>query len=324
MALLNPPDIVPEAMRYLIRALFVVPGQTLTESELKDLVAPPGLLEAMAAVAVQDDEASDDEDSRGTKTTGATIVEASLGALKTLDMVSGGRERLGLGPDASSRWKQAQDVAASEFASGVLSSLLTRYELTGSPTAGAGDLVHGLSLLYAAPDPLEPFNSFDSNRGRRFVEWQKEKLGDDNSRWPLYNRERWIPLRRWAVYLGVGRLLGSALLPDASTAVERFLPLQIREYTIEEFVQQCQTMLPFIDASGSVFGHDAEEGADHAVLSPGFSLTLMALKAKGIVKLFGRSDVGGRTLRIRSDRALDQRVTHVLWEGVQTDTRRSS
>jgi hypothetical protein len=325
MALLNPPDIVPEAMRYLIRALLAVPGKAAPEAELKDLVAPPGLAEAMTAVRAEDDEEPTSEDEREVKATGTTIAEASLAALRTLDLVTGGRERMVLGTDAPSHWKRAQDITAGEFSTGLLASLRSHYRPADSAdSGGADDLVHGLTMLYAAADPLNPFISFDSGRGRRFIDWQRDKLGDDADRWPLYNRERWLPLRRWAVYLGVGRLVGSALMPDASFAIERNLRLEVREYSVEEFVQRCLTILPFLDTGGSLFGHDAEAEADHAILSPGLSLTLTILEAKGRIGLLKRSDVGGRTLRIGPDRTPDQRVTHVRWDGVQADAGRIS
>jgi len=324
MPLLNPPDIVPEAMRYLLRALLAVPGQALSEAELKDLVAPPGLAEAMAAVSAEDDEDSPD-DEREAKGTGQTITEASLAALRTLDMVTGRAERWTPGPDAS-RWARAKDITAREFASALLASLRKHHAPPGSSkSGGADDLVHGLSMLYSAADPFTPFDCFDSRRGsRRFVDWQKDRLGDDSKRWPLANAERWHPFRRWAVYLGTGRIVGTALIPDASIAMERSLRLQEQEYSIEEFVQQSLAVLPFLDSRGSMFGHDAEVEADHAVLSPGLSLTLTILEAKGTVAFSRRSDVGGRTLRVRSDRSFDQRVTHVLWNGLQVGEWRAS
>ena len=42
MALLNPPDILPEAMRFLVRTLLAAPDQELDRSDLISLVAPRG------------------------------------------------------------------------------------------------------------------------------------------------------------------------------------------------------------------------------------------------------------------------------------------
>ena len=54
MALLNPPDILPEAMRYLVRALLALRPPRVDRDELIGLVAPPGLTEAMGSLAACD------------------------------------------------------------------------------------------------------------------------------------------------------------------------------------------------------------------------------------------------------------------------------
>jgi hypothetical protein len=325
MAVLNPPDIVPEAMRYLIRALLMVPGKPLAEDELIDLVAPAGMAEAMTAGG-DEDLGPSDGDERETRSTGRTIAEASLGALRTLDLVAGGRDGLALAPEAASRWKRASDVSAMEFSKALLEGMATRYQPNLVPASGgAADLVGGLSMLYSANEPINPFTGFDSPIvSRRFIDWQKEKLGNDDKTWPLFNTVRWPPFRRWAVYLGVARVIGSALLPEASLAVERVVLIEPGEYPVSEFVHRCLRVLPFLDTSGTSFGHDAEVEADHAVLSPGFSLTLATLKSKGIIEFARKSDTGGRTLRFRQDPQLDHRVTHVSWIGMAPRARSDS
>ena len=86
MALLNPPDILPEAMRFLVRALLAVRDQELDRSELISLVAPRGLTEAMDSIAAGDADlsAADPDDLR---TGGSIIAEASLDGLRTLGLV---------------------------------------------------------------------------------------------------------------------------------------------------------------------------------------------------------------------------------------------
>jgi hypothetical protein len=311
MPLLNPPDILPEAMRFLVRALLALPAPP-TREELVDLVAPPGLAEAMASAEPSDEPNAGDE--ADVRSTGRLIADRSLTALRTISLVHEDKGAVVLADRVRQRCRQPRDLESGTFAGLLLERVVGDGAGEGDPDArGVGDLFHGLELLHAAGDPLRPFDSFDEGAGRRrFIEWQQERLGLDRSGWPVANRERWLPLRRWAVYLGAGRLVSGRLMADGSTALERSLrALPSRDYPIDDFVQRCVATLPFLDANGSPFGHDVE--GERAVLSPGMSLTFAALRAKGLLTLYSKSDTGGRTMRVRADRSLDERVTHVSW-----------
>ena len=117
MALLNPPDILPEAMRYLVRALLALRQPQIDRDELIALVAPPGLTEAMdslAADAADTSEAEPDD----LRTGGSIIAESSLDALRSLGLVCAGRqsdhvERGSRGPvEEAIRCHRTRDVPA--------------------------------------------------------------------------------------------------------------------------------------------------------------------------------------------------------------------
>ena len=93
MALLNPPDILPEAMRYLVRALLAL-RETRDRDELIGLVAPRGLTEAMDPGCRQADMTDAEPDDL--RTGGTIIAEASLDALRSLGIMEqdGGRVTL--------------------------------------------------------------------------------------------------------------------------------------------------------------------------------------------------------------------------------------
>ena len=103
MALLNPPDILPEAMRFLVRALLAVQDQELDRSELVSLVAPRGLTEAMDSIAAADDDPSG-VDPDDLKAGGTIIAEASLRGLTTLGLVKQSGDRVKLA-GAAADWK---------------------------------------------------------------------------------------------------------------------------------------------------------------------------------------------------------------------------
>src|ERR1700741_5511344 len=85
MALLTPPDILPEAMRFLLRAVLAHRGGRCEKRVLIALVAPEGLTEAMKALGSDKD---DDTDAENTAASGRLIADRSLTALVSLGLVT--------------------------------------------------------------------------------------------------------------------------------------------------------------------------------------------------------------------------------------------
>lgn len=315
MPLLNPPDILPEAMRFLVRVLVSASGRQMPREDLLALVAPTGLVEAMDALGGDAGELfGDDADFR---TGGAKIARASLTALRTLELVDLTGETVFLS-DSNMHWKSYGDVTANSFAHSLLTAFLARAtsseQIEGGPV---GDLRYALNVLYAADDPLWPFVSFEPSRDqqrRPFSAEQQDKLGERSS-WAIPNKEQYTTFTRMAPYLGLARAVGSGgLIADASIALQMLLPRGTQgDQGVAEFVATCARALPLLDGGALHSIYEAEESGGHAVLSPAMSLTLLQLEADGVVKLKRLSDVGLRTIRTSSSGDHDQAVSHVTW-----------
>lgn len=316
MALLTPPDILPEAMRFLVRGILALSGE-VQRDELIALVAPTGLVEAIKSLG-SDAEAISDEES-DLKTGGTVIAEKSLAALGTLGIVqiAGGRVGLAAVPQ---EWQKPTDVDSISFSRHLRDRVFATADagvLVGD-SGGVMDLVHGLVVLHAAANPLQPFSTFEpdkSGQGRAFIEHLRSLFGDDRSGWPFPNREQWIPFRRWTAYLGLASSGHKGLIADISAALTQELrELPSGEYDIEQFVAECAQAVPILDGGPLHFPYTTTDSS-HSLLSPGFSVSLLQLEAEGLVVLSKRSDIGTRTLRVGSDSTFDLPVSHVKWAG---------
>jgi hypothetical protein len=333
MALLNPPDALPEAMRFLLRALLALREPDADRSELVGLVAPPGLREAMEfGSPYAADESGDDSDD-DPRTGGGVIAERSLDHLQMLGLVKHHGRRVGLDDAATRRWKDPADVTPRSLADALLELVLEMAdpEAPIGESSGVADFVQALVFLHTAGRPLHPFERFESaatTKGparRSFASLQLKALGSDRDGWPVTNGVRWQSFRRWSSYLGLARPVGAAgLIPDASTALARRLPaLAPGDYDVREFVARCAAAVPILDGGALQSGYDPQAEGEHAFLSGGLSVSLLQLEADGLLTLEKpRSDTGGRTLRLRPDGSADQRVTTVIWE--RTPVRRSN
>ncbi|MFD1547343.1 hypothetical protein [Nonomuraea guangzhouensis] len=317
MALLNPPDILPEAMRFLVRALVALPKAEAEREELVSLVAPRGLAEAMDSMAIgaADPSEADPDDLRAG---GSIIASASLDALRMLGMVEQSGNRIKLATAEVERWKVPADVTPRSMFQALLDAVITVADSDAS--SGVGDFVQTLVLLHTAGEPLRPFDRFESpatsRDGRSFAIRQEQVLGSERKGWLVPNREQWSSFRRWASYLGLARPVGSSgLIPDASEALACLLPtLAPGDYDVRDFAARCASAVPILDGRGLQFGHDPQYEGDHAILTGGLTVSLLQLEADGFLTMERRSDAGGRTLRLRPDGSADRIVTTVVWE----------
>ena len=232
MALLNPPDILPEAMRFLVRVLFALNEPEVDRAELVALVAPPGLTEAMKSVGSDAADTPDDE-SDDLRTGGTVIATASLDALRMFGVVEQRDNQVTLSSTVMRHWKSPTDVTPGSLCQFLLDTVMQMADPDATPgeSHGVMDFVHALVLLHVAGQPLRPFDRFEpapgasSRVGRSFMNMQLETLGSDRKAWPVQNNVRWLSFRRWASYLGLARPVGIAgLIPDASAALARRLP----------------------------------------------------------------------------------------------------
>jgi hypothetical protein len=325
MTLLNPPDILPEAMRYLVRALLARRQPHADRDELIGLVAPRGLTEAMetlTADAADTAEAEPDD----LRTGGTLIAGASLDALRWLGIVEQDGNRIALSAAAAAQWTKPSDVTVQGMCCLLLDATLLAADPEASygETSGSTDLVQAVVLLHSAEQPLWPFDRFESGRaarpgGRAFAEWEAACCGPERTKtWPVPNNPQWLPFRRWAPYLGLARPVGTyGLIPDASEAlIRRLPPLAPGDYHIGDFVGRCAQAVPVLDGGALRPGQEIPAGGEAGVLSGGLSVSLLQLEADGFMTMpRPESDIGrdGRILRIRPDRSGDRRVTTVTW-----------
>lgn len=324
MALLNPPDILPEAMRYLVRALLALRQPQADRDELVGMIAPPGLTEAMESLSagVADTAEAEPDDLR---TGGMIIAEASLDALRSLRLVEQDGSRIALSETVAALWKKPSDVTAGGMCRLLLDAALLAAvpEAPYGETSGSTDLAQAVVLLHAVEQPLLPFDRFESGRsGRAFAEWESACCGPDRTKtWPVPNSPQWLPFRRWAPYLGLARAVGtSGLIPDASEAlIRRLAALQPGDYHIEDFVGRCALAVPVLDGGALWRRPQVPTEGDGRVLSGGMSVSLLQLEADGFMSMQRpKSDTArdGRMLRLRPDRSADRLVGTITWHAM--------
>jgi hypothetical protein len=285
MAILNPPNILPEAMRFLVRAV-VAARSKVSEEELIDSVAPTGMAEAM--VELQRSDAELEDAGGGARETGKTIASISLTALRHLQIVDIIDHEVSLGDRSGGDWRKPGDVTPMSFAVALEAALLTE-----NGRRVGDDLLRACAVLAVADEPLRAFDAFDEAAGsRRFVDHQQRVLDStDQSVWAVANKERWASLRRIGCYLGwvdpmdvSGRF---GLVPNSASALRRWLPtLPADVYAAGDFLNMVSDRLPFLD-DGDV---SLRQIGNETALSGGLSLTLLALEHSGNLKLKPEAD----------------------------------
>ena len=311
MPLLNPPDIIPEAMRFLLRALLAHKHATCERDELFALVAPVGWSDLLKAVD-KNEMAESGEERQGS---GQLIAQRSFDALVALGLAILRDGRATASDSARQAWRIADEVTAASF-SRQLRSHIWRAEASDPGTPRVHDLIGALSLMYAAKEPLRPFH-FDAGHSRRFDGVQAERLGADQSSWPVGNRERWMSARRWAVYLGLGRPIPASRAIPATGLIAEASSALIDEsdfaapglYPIGRFLSQCARVVPVADTGPFTGWAESTE----STVSPGMSLTLRQLEAQGHLELENQSDTAGMIVALGTHADLREHKTHVNW-----------
>jgi hypothetical protein len=345
VALLNSPDMLPEAMRFLVRALLAVGGGPVPRQELLNLVSPPGLGAAMEQLGgayvhenpnpTEDDEPDpiEDEDDQtaetvpGKKRTGGVVIASqSLVALKTLGLVTVEKQQVSLVSTARELWSKPAEVTSTEFRALLLDNVFRLSDPTASPGnwTNVNDLVQAVELVYAADKPLHPFARFVSaNSERGFRELQSSTFGDDKKLWPVRNGTRWTAFCRWSFYLGLtGQAGDSGVIADASTALKiRLSSLPKDVYDAGAFIEQCADAVPLLDGGALQRRFVPEASGSTRVLSPALSISLLQMEADGVVQLTTQSDTDVYVIRLHTDQSGDRAFTSVEWLADDEDRR---
>lgn len=309
MPFLQPPDTLPEAMRFVVRAL-LAHDEPVPLDELLRLVGPLGAVEAM------------DEQPWATSSEpaqrGRLIAERSVAAMAAVELVRTDPRpprTVALADRVRDRFPSWGDVDAGPFAKWLLNDLFgtapdaeARWDVgedLGS-APGARDLALGFAVLLHRPRPLEPLRPFESGAGS-LADLQIRWFGPDSSAWVVRNKERYNALRPWATYLGVARDLGrGGLVIDASRALRPHVLdlVDSGEVLIDDLVTALGQRLSFTDRgwAGVSVATGLEPSPPADEVSPGLALALCSLAAEGSISLFPRSDAAAMRFPVSDSR----------------------
>jgi hypothetical protein len=287
MPLLNPPDALPEAMRFILRVLLANDGP-LPEQEVRRLVAPVGL-----------NRKKTDLEGEGHKTGASEIIfEASVDALRGLGLASrepSGDRSITVKRVVSDRFRDWSDLTAKEFSNFLAGEILFSPSGTDGNEIGAGgqDLSEAVSFVMFLSDPLNGFTSFEGGEGRKFLDAQFGELGTDRDGWVVGNTERYQSLRRWLTYIGVTRIFKTGMIIEPSRRIEsRVLSTVDAQISIDHLLDRLGELLPFTDrGTGGMMIKNrmaTEFGVDE--VSPGLAVGLEVLAAQGKVRLMNLDD----------------------------------
>jgi hypothetical protein len=320
MPFLNPPDVLPEAMRMIIRVLLARNDPT-PEDELFRLVAPLGLVEA-TGVDGEDEESP--EVTQHFRVGGRTIARASLAAMRGAGLIvqeSVGDRMVSAAEIVRSSYSSWKVVSATDFAYFIHDSVLAsaRDELDDADASGgAEDLAFAVALLFSMPNPLEPIASFEHGSSKTLFDYQTDTLGTSIDTWIVRNRERYVPLQRWATYLGLTRILNLAgrgsgsLIVDSSKALRHLaVPLLNDRLTIGTFLERLAPAMPYSDKGriGAKVRASLAGDSPNDDLSPGLALSLQVLHNQKVIELEPLSDAESLAFPISSERTL--RYSHI-------------
>ena len=287
MPFLNPPDVLPEPMRFITR-LLLTSKVPLAESELVDLLAPANLSSEGGAESTGND----------INDAGKIIVTKTLAAMRGANLVTtSGREAMTeLTPVVHARFSKPGDVDADSFAAFITDEVLATIVPTETTDAGAEDLARGIALLMEIADPLVPIYGFESVKsGVKTLEQElTQQFGSDNEQWPVRNKERYPPLARWTTYLGFGYVdPGGGLLADPTHVIRCALKkMDPASQSLGDFFDRLGKLLPCCGvgvASAQVSGSMSDPRSELDV-APALALGLLRLNAAGEFSLTKDSD----------------------------------
>lgn len=281
MALLNPPQILPNVARVIFRALQQADDRGVPKDDLAGLVAPASLPRGEGA-------------SPGI---GSKGFEDTLNACVTINLIERRDDLIRLHPDLPpvARDRRRREAA---FAPLVLDLVLDdriNHDLWGS-TEGARDLTRAIAW-WLAQDPLNPPASWNEPGGADVAQ-ERQMSGGERI---FSNDTRWGAFDRWATFLGLASHLPRAgksiLVPDPTAAMRGLLSdvLPTARLPILEFLEQLAERLPVVD--GGSYRRSVEERmrpesvrSSPEALSPSLSHALLRLRDEQLLRIEDLAD----------------------------------
>jgi hypothetical protein len=280
MALLNPPQILPNVARVIFRAL-LGSDEGMTKDELARQVAPRSLPRGDGAPTGPGSKGFDD----------------TLAACATINLIERRDDVIRLHPDlpAVTRDRTLRDA---RFAPVVLDLVLDdriNHDLWDS-SEGARDLTRAISW-WLAQDPLDPPLPWNEPLGADVAQDRQLSAGERI----FANDTRWGAFDRWATFLGVATRFShggkTILMPDPTPSIRHCLPeiLPASRMPILDFIEHLARRLPVLDGGEyrrAVEGRMRPEAVLAAAdtLSPSLTHALLRLRDERALRLEDLAD----------------------------------
>ena len=318
MPFINPPDVLPEAMRFIVRLLLQA-EEPVPQAEVVRRISPEGLAEVTSGTPL--------DDKPKFSLAGRIVVEATLAAMQGAGLVevSGSDRGIGLTPLVSEHFSKWEEVDAESFAQFLLEQVVAVASdvFEGSDeakTGGAEDLAHSISLLLRMPNPMDPISGFESGGGKTLQAFQGEQFGLNPKKagWFVPNSEQYLNVARWVSYLGFGYSDGRrGLLIEPSAVLKE--PVQNvlgkTDMPLEKFLEGLGSQIPITDrgAVASAVVNRLKNPQAKDQLSPGLAFGLCVLHEQKVIKLGHKADAASFGFPVRD--GSEERYTHVASGG---------
>lgn len=314
MALLNPPQILPNVLRLLVRTLQRADGSTMTVEDLAHLTAPASL--ASNADARDGSKGFDDT---LTACVAIGIANRDSGSVALSEELSWVRDR-----------QLSDEHLRMHLADRIFDESLN--EDLWASSEGARDLTRALSW-HLLQDPLQPPRGWtDGQDGVDAVELRQFSTEDR----VFSNDTRWGAFQRWSKFLGFGRdqpymlpdgrTLKTVLVPDPTEALRRVLDTALDSEPLEITIaiERLRSRIPVLD--GGTYCQRVRERmrqnseARSDVIAPAVAHALRRLEVGGQIVLTNLADAPRRmTMPDGSDAG--RTVSHVALAPNQGGTR---
>lgn len=300
MALLNPPQILPNVARVIYRSL-PVDDQGISRDDLAKAIAPASLPRGEGAQPG----------------TGSKGFDDTLTACITVGLVERRDDVLRLHPDLpeAARDRRQREAALVPTMLDLVLDDRVNHGLWDS-TEGARDLTRALGW-FLAQDTLNPPAAWNEPEGVDIAQ-ERQFAGDDRI---FSNDTRWGAFDRWATFLGLATHLPkggkSILIPDPTPALRRVLPeiLPTSRQPILEFVETLSQRLPVVD--GGALRRSVEERmrpeavlATGDLLSPSLTHALLRLRDERLITLEDLADAPAK-VRLAAGFGPERTVSHI-------------
>jgi hypothetical protein len=311
MALLNPPQILPNVAVVIFRALRSADNYELTREDLERSVAPAALPRGEGAAAGPGSKGLDD----------------TLNACVVFKMIEREGETVRLHPQLP---EDVRDRRREPDLRRLIRGLILSEELNfglWESTEGARDLTRALAW-YLAQDPLRAPGGWNEPHGVDIVQERQFGAGER----VFSNDTRWGAFDRWASFLGFGvhipRDNKNVLLPDPTEVVRDALPEVLTETRQEvgPVVEDLGRRIPVLD-SGTYRREVEDRMRSDAVvassdsLSPSLTHALLRLRDERALVLEDLADAPMK-MRLPEGYGPERTITHLSLDSSKRRGRR--